>query len=213
MPSLLDPVRLGALSLRNRFVMAPLTRCRADPGRVPNALMLEYYVQRASAGLIISEATAVTPMGVGYRDTPGIWTDAQVNGWRKITDAVHAKGGVMALQLWHVGRISDPIFLDGALPVAPSAIAPGGHVSQIRPEKPFVTPRALLTEELPVVVADYMNWRSHHAASRTHLGGERDARQQRNGSHPAHLGDQRRRQGRGRLAALGCQPVGRQITG
>ncbi len=156
MPSLLDPVRLGALSLRNRFVMAPLTRCKADPGRVPNDLMREHYVQRASAGLIITEATAVTPMGVGYRDTPGIWTDAQVNGWRKITDAVHAKGGLMALQLWHVGRISDPSFLDGALPVAPSAIAPGGHVSQIRPEKPFVTPRALLTEELPVVVADYV---------------------------------------------------------
>ena len=89
MPSLLDPVRLGALSLRNRFVMAPLTRCKADPGRVPNDLMREHYVQRASAGLIITEATAVTPMGVGYRDTPGIWTDAQVNGWRE-----PARGGV-----------------------------------------------------------------------------------------------------------------------
>ena len=148
MPSLFDPVRLGALSLRNRIVMAPLTRCRADPGRVPNALMKEYYVQRASAGLIITEATAVTPMGVGYPDTPGIWNEAQVAGWRPIVDAVHAKGGLIALQLWHVGRISDPVYLDGALPVAPSAIAPGGHVSMIRPEKPFVTPRALTLEAL-----------------------------------------------------------------
>jgi len=155
MPSLFDPVRLGALSLRNRIVMAPLTRCKADPGRVPNALMREYYLQRASAGLIISEATAVTPMGVGYPNTPGIWNEAQVAGWRAITDAIHAKGGLIALQLWHVGRISDPIYLDGALPVAPSAIAPSGHVSMIRPEKPYETPRALTLEELPGIVADY----------------------------------------------------------
>ena len=155
MPSLFDPVRLGALSLRNRIVMAPLTRCKADPGRVPNALMREYYVQRASAGMIITEATAVTPMGVGYPDTPGIWNEAQVAGWRAITDAVHAKGGLIALQLWHVGRISDPVYLDGALPVAPSAIAPGGHVSMIRPEKPYETPRALTLEEMPGIVADY----------------------------------------------------------
>ncbi len=155
MPSLFDPVRLGALSLRNRIVMAPLTRCKADPGRVPNDLMKDYYLQRASAGLIITEATAVTPMGVGYPDTPGIWSEAQVAGWRKITDAVHAKGGLMALQLWHVGRISDPSLLDGALPVAPSAIAPAGHVSQMRPEKPFVTPRALALEEIPGIVEQF----------------------------------------------------------
>ncbi len=155
MPSLFDPVRLGALSLRNRIVMAPLTRCKADPGRVPNDLMRQYYVQRASAGLIISEATAVTPMGVGYPDTPGIWNDAQAAGWRAITDAVHVKGGLIALQLWHVGRISDPVYLDGALPVAPSAVAPSGHVSMVRPEKPFVTPRPLALDELPDIVADY----------------------------------------------------------
>ena len=155
MPSLFDPIKIGALSLRNRIIMAPLTRCRADEGRVPNDTMLQYYVQRASAGLIITEATAVTPMGVGYRDTPGIWSEAQVAGWRKITDAVHEAGGLMVLQLWHVGRISDPMFLDGELPVAPSAIAPAGHVSMVRPEKPFVTPRALETSEIPAIVEAY----------------------------------------------------------
>ena len=110
----------GDLQLSNRIFMAPLTRCRASAGRVPNALMRDYYVQRASAGLILSEATAVAPGGVGYPDTPGIWSPEQVQGWKQITDAVHAAGGRMFLQLWHVGRISDPSFLDGALPVAPS---------------------------------------------------------------------------------------------
>lgn len=126
MPSLHDPLTVGALSLPNRIIMAPLTRCRADAGRVPNALMADYYVQRASAGMIISEATSVTPMGVGYPDTPGIWSSDQVRGWSRITAAVHAAGGRMLLQLWHVGRMSDPMYLDGALPVAPSAIAPSG---------------------------------------------------------------------------------------
>jgi 2,4-dienoyl-CoA reductase-like NADH-dependent reductase (Old Yellow Enzyme family) len=152
MPSVFDPIRIGALFLRNRIIMSPLTRCRADEGRVPNDLMQKYYVQRASAGLIISEATAVTPMGVGYRDTPGIWSDDQVEGWKKITSGVHKAGGRIVLQLWHVGRISDPIFLNGELPVAPSAIAPSGHVSMIRPEKPFVTPRALEAHEIPGVI-------------------------------------------------------------
>ena len=117
--------------------------------------MAEYYVQRASAGLIISEATAVTPMGVGYADTPGIWSPEQVAGWAAITAAVHAAGGRMFLQLWHVGRISDPCFLDGALPVAPSAIAPSGFVRLVRPQRPYVTPRALETEEIPGVVEAY----------------------------------------------------------
>ncbi|ANG63799.1 alkene reductase [Marinobacterium aestuarii] len=152
MPSLFDPVKIGAIELNSRIVMAPLTRCRAEDGRVPGDLMLEYYSQRASAGLIISEATAVTPMGVGYPDTPGIWNQAQVAGWRRITDAVHAKGGKIVLQLWHVGRVSDPMYLDGALPVAPSAIAPAGHVSLVRPERPFTTPRALETEEISDIV-------------------------------------------------------------
>jgi NADPH2 dehydrogenase len=117
--------------------------------------MAEYYVQRASAGLIISEATAVTPMGVGYADTPGVWSPAQVAGWRLVTDAVHAAGGRMLLQLWHVGRISHPMFLGGALPVAPSAIAANGFVSIVRPQVAFPTPRALETAELPGIVEAY----------------------------------------------------------
>lgn len=155
MTSLLDPLKAGAFSLKNRVVLAPLTRCRASAGRVPNDLMREYYVQRASAGLMLTEATSVTPMGVGYPDTPGIWSEEQVAGWKKITDAVHAAGGTILLQLWHVGRISDPIYLDGKLPVAPSAIAPKGHVSLVRPKKEYVTPRALELSEIPGVIADY----------------------------------------------------------
>jgi 2,4-dienoyl-CoA reductase-like NADH-dependent reductase (Old Yellow Enzyme family) len=152
-PTLFTPLRLGAIEIPNRVVMAPLTRCRAGPGRVPTELMADYYAQRASAGLILSEATSVDPMGVGYDDTPGIWSEAQVVGWKRVTDRVHAAGGRIFLQLWHVGRISDPVFLNGELPVAPSAIAAPGNVSRIRPEKPFVTPRALRWDEIPGVVA------------------------------------------------------------
>jgi 2,4-dienoyl-CoA reductase-like NADH-dependent reductase (Old Yellow Enzyme family) len=155
MPNLFDPVRIGAWSLPNRIIFAPLTRARAGAERIPNALMAEYYAQRAAVGLIISEATSVTPMGVGYADTPGIWSDAQVDGWKLVTDAVHKAGGRIVLQLWHVGRISDPTFLNGALPVAPSAIAAAGHVSLVRPEKSFVTPRALALEEIPGVIETY----------------------------------------------------------
>ena len=155
MTTLFDPIKIGDLELNNRIIMAPLTRCRADEGRVPNAMMAEYYVQRASAGLIISEATAVTPMGVGYPDTPGIWSDEQVRGWSNITKAVHAAGSKIVLQLWHVGRISDPIYLNGQLPVAPSAIQPAGHVSLVRPMKDYVTPRALETEEIADIVDAY----------------------------------------------------------
>jgi len=157
MPALFDPVRVGAWNLPNRIIFAPLTRARAGAERIPNALMAEYYTQRAAVGLIISEATSVTPMGVGYADTPGIWSAAQVDGWKLITEAVHKAGGRMALQLWHVGRISDPIFLNGALPVAPSAIAAAGHVSLVRPQKPFVTPRALALEEIPGIIEAYRN--------------------------------------------------------
>ncbi len=156
MTTLFDPIRIGALELPNRIIMAPLTRARAvGPGRVPNALMAEYYVQRASAGLILSEATAVTPMGVGYADTPGIWSDEQVEGWKQVTQAVHRAGGRIVLQLWHVGRISDPVFLDGDLPVAPSAVQPRGHVSLVRPKREYTTPRALDIEEIPGIVAAY----------------------------------------------------------
>jgi 2,4-dienoyl-CoA reductase-like NADH-dependent reductase (Old Yellow Enzyme family) len=155
MTTLFDPVQMGELSLPNRIIMAPLTRCRASEGRVPNALMAEYYVQRATAGLIISEATAVTPMGVGYPDTPGIWSGEQVAGWKLVTDAVHKAGGQIVMQLWHVGRISDPIYLNGELPVAPSAIAAEGHVSLVRPMKGFEVPRALELAEIPAIVEAY----------------------------------------------------------
>ena len=155
MPSLFDPLQVGDLILPNRILMAPLTRSRAGASRVPNELMAQYYRQRASAGLIVSEATSVTPMGVGYADTPGIWSDAQVGGWKLVTRAVHEAGGRIFLQLWHVGRISHPYFLDGRLPVAPSAIAPQGNVSLLRPERAFVVPRALELAEIPGVIEAY----------------------------------------------------------
>lgn len=150
-----EPLKVGDLNLPNRVVLAPLTRCRADEGRVPNALMAEYYAQRAGAGMILTEATSVSPQGVGYPDTPGIWSDEQVEGWKHVTQAVHAAGGRILLQLWHVGRISHPQYLDGALPVAPSAIAPKGHVSLLRPQQEFVVPRALEIGELPGIVEAY----------------------------------------------------------
>mgnify|MGYP000134243419 CR=1 FL=1 len=155
MPTLFDSLQLGPLTLPNRIFLAPLTRARAGQQRIPNALMAEYYRQRSSAGLILTEATSVTPMGVGYANTPGIWSDEQVTGWKLVTQAVHEAGGRIFLQLWHVGRISDPIFLDGALPVAPSAIAAAGHVSLVRPEKSFVTPRALELSEIPGIIEAY----------------------------------------------------------
>ncbi|WPB59379.1 alkene reductase [Xylophilus sp. GOD-11R] len=156
MTTLFSPLQMGALSLKNRIVMAPLTRTRAiGPGRVPNRLMADYYAQRAGAGLILSEATSVTPMGVGYPRTPGIWSDEQVQGWKLVTDAVHAAGGLIVLQLWHVGRISSPDYLDGRTPVAPSAIAPQGHVSLIRPQQAYVQPRALELAEIAEVVEAY----------------------------------------------------------
>jgi 2,4-dienoyl-CoA reductase-like NADH-dependent reductase (Old Yellow Enzyme family) len=155
MTSLFDPLQVGELRLPNRILMAPLTRSRAGASRMPNELMAQYYRQRASAGLILSEATSVTAMGVGYAATPGIWSEDQVQGWKLTTRAVHAAGGRIFLQLWHVGRISHPSFLDGRQPVAPSAIAPEGYVSLVRPETPFVVPRALRLDEIPGVVADY----------------------------------------------------------
>lgn len=156
MVTLFDPVRLGAVALQNRIVMAPLTRTRTAPKRIPNELMRQYYSQRASAGLILTEATSISPQGVGYPNTPGIWCQAQVDGWRKITDAVHAREGKIFLQLWHVGRISDPEYLNGGIPVGPSAIACDGYVSLLRPKRRFVTPRALHAEELPGIVNDYV---------------------------------------------------------
>ena len=153
---LFQPVQLGPLTLANRIVMAPLTRSRAGAGDVPGAMNAEYYAQRASAGLIITEASQISQQGKGYAYTPGIYTDAQVAGWRLVTDAVHAKGGHIVLQLWHVGRISHPdLQKDGALPVAPSAIKPGGMAFTEAGFQEPVTPRALETDEMAGIVADY----------------------------------------------------------
>src|ERR1700710_2097476 len=153
MPTLFDPLKLGAIPLPNRIILAPLTRSRAVPDtRVPVPLMAEYYVQRASAGLIISEATSVSAMGVGYAATPGIWSDEQTEGWKNVTKAVHDAGGKMVLQLWHVGRVSHPLFLNGALPEAPSSVKPKGNVSLVRPETEYVAPRSLQESEIPGII-------------------------------------------------------------
>ncbi len=153
---ILSPFKLGPLQLPNRAVMAPMTRNRAGHGNVPGPLNATYYAQRASAGLIISEATQISPQGVGYPGTPGIHSAEQIAGWKSVTAAVHAAGGRMFLQLWHVGRISHPsLQLDGALPVAPSAIAPTGQAMTLDGMKPFVTPRALETKEIAGIVEDY----------------------------------------------------------
>lgn len=152
---LFQPITLGEVTLKNRIIMAPLTRMRAGEERLPNDLMAEYYSQRASAGLILTEATSVTPMGVGYPNTPGIWSKEQTEGWKKTTKAVHDKGGKIFLQLWHVGRISHPSYLNGELPVAPSAIKPAGRVSVMRPETDYVTPRALDLKEISEIIAAF----------------------------------------------------------
>jgi N-ethylmaleimide reductase len=154
---LFGPVQLGPYQLRNRIVMAPLTRSRADDEGVPGELQATYYAQRASAGLLISEATNISPQGKGYIRTPGIWSKEQVAGWKLTTDAVHAKGGRIFLQLWHVGRISHPdLQPGGVLPVAPSAVKAEG-VQAYTPEgfKPLPVPRALETSEIPGIVQDY----------------------------------------------------------
>ena len=156
-PNLFDSLQLGAWSLPNRILMAPLTRCRASEGHVPNDLNAEYYGQRASAGLIISEATSVSPHGYGYPNTPGIHTDAQVEGWKKVVQAVHSKGGRIVLQLWNVGRISHPKFQpNGELPIAPSAIAPRGKIFTGAAMEDYVVPRALELDEIPGIIAEYV---------------------------------------------------------
>jgi 2,4-dienoyl-CoA reductase-like NADH-dependent reductase (Old Yellow Enzyme family) len=155
MPQLLDPIEIGGLKLPNRVIMAPLTRLRGTVDHVPTEVMVEYYRQRAGAGLIISEGIPVSPQGVGYAQVPGIWSDEQVEHWKPVTEAVHKAGGHIFAQIWHVGRISDPFFLQGQLPVAPSALRAPGHVSLIRPMKEFETPRALDEAEIPGIIADY----------------------------------------------------------
>ncbi len=154
---LFSPLTLGSIALNNRIVMAPLTRNRAGEGGVPHALNVEYYAQRASAGLIVTEATPISPMAHGYPALPGIYTEAQIAGWKKVTDAVHAKGGKIVIQLWHVGRISHPSLLNGALPVAPSAIKPAGKAFTYKGLVDYVEPRALEADELPAIVQDYVH--------------------------------------------------------
>jgi len=151
-----SPFQLGPLVLPNRAVMAPMTRNRAGPGNVPGVLATTYYAQRASAGLIVSEATQISPQGLGYPGTPGIHSPEQTAGWKQVTTAVHTAGGRIFLQLWHVGRISHPALQpDGALPVAPSAIAPAGQAWTLDGMKPYATPRALEAAEIAGIVEDY----------------------------------------------------------
>ena len=155
MAELNTPLKLGALELKNRVIMAPLTRSRATDERVPTAMMAEYYAQRASAGLIISEATVISEEANGYRNTPGLFTDAQVEGWKLVTNAVHEKGGLIVAQLWHVGRVSDPELLNGETPVSASSVQQAGHVSLLRPKRPYVLPRPLEISEIHAITEQY----------------------------------------------------------
>ncbi len=167
MPDLFTPLQLGPLTLPNRLAMAPLTRNRSTLEGIPQAINVEYYRQRASAGLLISEATCIAAEGVGYPLTPGIWSDAQVAGWQEVTTAVHATGGRIFCQLWHVGRVSHPSLQPGGqLPVAPSAIAPSGMAITYQGPQPHVTPRALETAELAGIVEQY-----RHAAAQALAAG------------------------------------------
>lgn len=157
MAELNSTLQVGDFKIKNRLVLAPLTRARSGVSRVPNDLMVEYYQQRANSGLIITEATVISPKAAGYANTPGLWSQEQAQAWNKIVDAVHSQGSKIVVQLWHVGRISHPDLLDGDTPVAPSAIQPAGEVSLLRPKRPFVTPRALSHEEIQEIVAQYRN--------------------------------------------------------
>ncbi|MCA9548929.1 MAG: alkene reductase [Myxococcales bacterium] len=153
---LFTPLTVGRLTLKNRAVMAPMTRGRAaSTGGAPTALMADYYRQRAEAGLIVTEATAISPQGVGWVNAPGIFAPEHVQGWRPVTAAVHEAGGRIFLQLWHMGRVSHPDFLGGALPVGPSAVAAAGESTTPNGKKPYVTPRALEAQELAGIAADY----------------------------------------------------------
>ncbi|WP_286238546.1 alkene reductase [Neptuniibacter halophilus] len=156
MTNLFTPIQLGAVELDNRVLMAPLTRCRADADHVPTDLMVEHYAQRASAGLIIAEATMVMEGNSAFWREPGIYSQAQVAGWKRITDAVHAKGGKIFLQLWHGGRACHPLLNDGRVPVAPSAIAiTNDEVHTPEGKKAYTVPRELKDEEIPAIVEGF----------------------------------------------------------
>lgn len=156
MKNLLTPIKIGCIELRNRVIMAPLTRCRSNREGVPNDLMRIYYEQRASAGLIISEATNISPIGVGYINTPGIWNRDQIEGWKLITNAVHKKGGSIFLQLWHTGRSSHPSFHNGNSTVSSSAINSGGKINTYDGIKDKETPRALSLLEIESTISEYV---------------------------------------------------------
>lgn len=150
-----SPIQFGELKLKNRVVMAPLTRSRATQDRVPTPMMVEYYAQRASAGLIIAEATVISEEANGYEYTPGLFTDAQVEGWKPITQAVHDKGGLIVSQLWHVGRVSHPDLLNGEMPVSASNVQQAGQVSLLRPKRDYVVPRPLEIAEIHAITEQY----------------------------------------------------------
>jgi len=153
--NLFSELTIGKKTLKNRIIMAPMTRCRAVKNNCANDLMATYYAQRTSAGLIITEASQISPMGVGYLYTPGIYNDAQIEGWEKVTTAVHEKGGLIYLQLWHVGRVSHSSFLNGKLPVAPSAVKIDGKHYTPEGMQPFEPPRALELHEIKEIVKEY----------------------------------------------------------
>ena len=155
MAELSSPVQFGDLKLKNRVIMAPLTRSRATDDRVPTAMMAEYYAQRASAGLIISEATVISEEANGYLNTPGLFSDAQVEGWKQVTSAVHEEGGLIVAQLWHVGRVSDPELLNGETPVSASAVQQAGQVSLLRPKRDYVVPRPLEISEIHSITEQF----------------------------------------------------------
>lgn len=158
MTSLFDPLQLGAITAKNRIIMAPLTRGRSSDGHVPvSALKAEYYAQRASAGLIIAEATGISQEGLGWPSAPGIWSDAQVEAWKPVTDAVHEAGGKIILQLWHMGRLVHPDFLGGADPVSASVTTAPGDAHTASGKKPYAQARALRLDEIPRVIADYVH--------------------------------------------------------
>lgn len=148
------PLNIGDFEIKNRLVLAPLTRSRSGETRIPNDLMLEYYQQRAGDGLLLTEATVISPQAAGYFNTPGLWSESQALAWKKITDVVHEQDAKIAVQLWHVGRISDPEII-GETPVSASAVQAAGQVSLLRPKRDYVVPRALELEEIQQIIAEY----------------------------------------------------------
>lgn len=164
MSTLFSPLELGAIALPNRIVMAPLTRARAGRDAVPNALMAQYYAQRASAGLIISEATGISREGLGWPNAPGLWSDAQVEGWKLVTEAVHAKGGRIVAQLWHMGRLVHPD-LGGGRPVSSSATTAPGHAHTYEGKKPYVEARAATADDIERIIDDYARAARHAIAA------------------------------------------------